>query len=291
MIAKEVLLVDERRTVLSVCGLDASTFLQNMLTNDVHEASCGKAVYAFLLSPRGKILYDFFLYKDSDECFTLDVSSKFLEKLLLDMKKYVLRSNVDIKHEKAFVILSNEPFNLNDYCNCIGKNKIFNKCRISHYSKDPRGTQLWFRGIMSTNIEVASSQHEKVFDSYFMNYSRILFQNRIPSFGNGFYSDEFYPHEMGFSDIGVSYTKGCFIGQEITTRVKFLGNSKKKIVLLNIPSYTSSFDYSGNTERLSVYYKDKLVGTILEEHKDGLMCLMYDEERYDNTELKICKLL
>ncbi|AWD33179.1 putative conserved YgfZ-like protein [Candidatus Fokinia solitaria] len=282
-----MLLLDKERVVLSVYGVDAAAFLQNILTNDVYKASCDNAVYAFQLSNTGKILYDSFVYKEGEESIKMDVSKEQVQEIKDVIKKYVLRSKVEIKEEESVVIIGKEKVKLNDKYECIGQDNKVRRCVVTQYSEDPRGKGLGFRGIGLLIEDKEIEKKEEKFELYYKNYCRILFKSCIPSFGNGFHSNEFCPHEIGFADIGVSYGKGCFIGQEVTTRVKFLGKSNKKILLLdNYP-----LEFFNNFERLHIYYKEQLVGVVLEKCDDTLMCLFYRDDHYVTNELKICKLL
>ena len=83
------------RGFLAVTGPDARAFLQGVITNDVNKARPGQAIYAAVLSPQGRYLFDFFIV-DLDGVLFLDVAKRKLEDLRALLLKYRLRAKVEI---------------------------------------------------------------------------------------------------------------------------------------------------------------------------------------------------
>ena len=89
-----------RRGVVSVGGPDAEKFLNNLVTADVSVAGQGRAAYAGLLTPQGKILFDFIVFRDGDT-FLLDVARARLAELVKRLGIYKLRAQVTITDQSA----------------------------------------------------------------------------------------------------------------------------------------------------------------------------------------------
>src|ERR1700709_878393 len=86
----------EDRAVLAVAGPEARSFLQGLITNDVEQLAPGKGLYAALLSPQGKILFDFFL-AEGDGALLIDCAAATREALLKKLRLYKLRAKVEIE--------------------------------------------------------------------------------------------------------------------------------------------------------------------------------------------------
>src|SRR5882672_3647474 len=85
----------EDRSVVVLSGPDASGFLQGLITNDMAECASGKAIYAALLTPQGKILFDFFVV-ERDGCFLLDSAAWRANDFVKRLGLYKLRAKVEI---------------------------------------------------------------------------------------------------------------------------------------------------------------------------------------------------
>src|ERR1700687_999701 len=83
------------RSIVEIKGPDALSFLQGLVTNDVERAASGKAVYAALLTPQGKIVTDFMMVA-VDGGYWLDCAAPYAADLTARLKKYKLRAKVEI---------------------------------------------------------------------------------------------------------------------------------------------------------------------------------------------------
>ena len=84
---------------ISLEGVDSSLFLQNLITNDINKCKNENIVYSCLLTPQGKFISDFFIFK-KDEKFILETHSFFYEKLFKKLGLYKLRSRISINEIK-----------------------------------------------------------------------------------------------------------------------------------------------------------------------------------------------
>ena len=93
---KDEIIILENRGLVSVIGDDAKKFLQNLITNDINKVSKKNSIFAALLSPQGKYLFDFFVIKTIDG-YLLDCDGNCTKGLIDNLSKYKIRSKVKIK--------------------------------------------------------------------------------------------------------------------------------------------------------------------------------------------------
>ena len=101
---KDQIIILEKRGVISISGTDATIFLQNIVTNDVVKVTKTNSIFSGLLTPQGKYLDEFFIFK-SENGYFLDCSENSSTELIGNLSKYKLRSNIEIRDvSKDFVI-------------------------------------------------------------------------------------------------------------------------------------------------------------------------------------------
>jgi folate-binding protein YgfZ len=203
------------RAVLAISGPQAREFLQGLVTNDVIGGLApGSGLYTALLSPQGKILFDF-LVTEGDGALLLDVARDAAEALLKKLKMYRLRARIDVEPREplgVYVNLTGHPDN-----------------RPTPYADraitftDPRLAALGRRSIgaraeMPANLAGPRAYHEH----------RIALG--VPE-GADFGFEKIFALDAGLDELnGVSFTKGCYIGQELTSRMKHRATSRKRIL-------------------------------------------------------------
>lgn len=175
------------RTVIRIAGEDREPFLQNLVTNDVEKLKDG-LVYAALLTPQGKYLADFFLVPDKDSIL-LDVDADLATGLAQRLRMYKLRSDVTIDETDILVARG------------LGTPQ-------EGAFADPRHPDLGWRAYDGrANEDVA--------------FETVRVNAGVPETGIELIPNESYPLEMGFERLnGVDFKKGCYVGQEVTARMK-----------------------------------------------------------------------
>lgn len=208
------------RGVVSVSGRDAQTLLQGIITNDMERLAAQRAIHTGLLSPQGKILFDFFVIR-TDDGFLLDVARSQILALIQRLSMYKLRSAVDIVDRSAEFTVTAIWGNSGNAIPQDGSVIAF---------KDPRLDALGFRLLltlasdwMPAKIDCKPATHED-YDAH-----RIMLG--VPEGGKDYAFGDAFPHEALFDQLGgVSFTKGCFIGQEVVSRMQHRGTARKRIV-------------------------------------------------------------
>ena len=175
------------RTILEIAGGDAETFLQGLVTNDVGRLDEG-LVYTAILTPQGKYLADFFLTRHGD-VILLDVDASLAPGLVQRLTMYKLRADVTIDESTVNVFRGTGP-------------------TPQGALPDPRHPDLGWR-----------LYGEKTGDDG-TDFDAIRVAHCIPETGVELSPDTFIL-EAGFERLnGVDFRKGCYVGQEVTARMK-----------------------------------------------------------------------
>jgi len=203
---------------LTIEGEDRSEFLQNLITNDINKCSKENILYSCLLTPQGKFISDFFIFK-KDEKYLIETHSFFYEKLLDKLSLYKLRSKIFI----------NEITNLNSY-SIFGD--LIKDLGTIIFSTDPRNKYIGKKLIHE-------SKHPKTLNGFIeineKKYHEILIQNTVPLSHYDLEENKSLLLENNFENLNsISWQKGCFIGQEITARMKYRALLKKRIYSLKV---------------------------------------------------------
>ena len=203
---------------LSIEGEDSNEFLQNLITNDINQCSKDNFLYACLLTPQGKFLSDFFIFK-VDEKYLIETHSFFYEKLLKKLNLYKLRSKVNIK----------EIYNLHSY-SVFGDLQKDQDTLILNI--DPRNANIGLKLIHLNKNPKILNDFNNISEE---KYHEILIQNLVPLSHYDLEENKSLLLENNFENLNsISWDKGCYVGQEITARMKYRALLKKKIYSLEI---------------------------------------------------------
>jgi len=205
-----------RRGVVAVSGPEALQFLDNLFTSNVDEAGDGRAVFAGLLSPQGKLLFDFIIFRDHDGRYLLDVARHEVDGLLKRLQMFRLRAKVeftDLSDDRIVVAAwgSDRPLLLDGVV-----------------APDPRLAALGFRAIVPPGADMAPDFEESTEAAY--DAHRIALG--VPEGGIDFAFGDAFPHDADMDDLaGVDFSKGCFVGQEVVSRMKHRGTARRRVVI------------------------------------------------------------
>ncbi|CAH1671715.1 Folate-dependent protein for Fe/S cluster synthesis/repair in oxidative stress [Hyphomicrobiales bacterium] len=204
------------RGVIRVSGDDARDFLQNLVTNDLDPVVPGQAGYGALLTPQGKMICDFFIVALSPEDgggFLLDAPLLQTADLMKRLKLYKLRAKVALEDltEKSAVLASADGAPLPADAGLV--------------YDDPRLPALSQRAIADAEgVETLVTAEP---DAY--HARRIALG--IPAGGRDFPYGDTFPHEALLDQLGgVSFKKGCYIGQEVVSRMQHRGTARTRVV-------------------------------------------------------------
>ena len=223
------------RAVLAISGPQARDFLQGLVTNDIaNGVAPGSGLYTALLSPQGKMLFDF-LVTEGDGALLLDVARNQRDSLLKKLTMYRLRSKVGIEVRDqlgVYVNLSGHP-----------DNRIVPYADRAVSFADPRHAGLGIRSIGAVAEMPANLSGPRVYHQH-----RIALG--VPEAGD-FGFEKIFALDAGLAELnGVSFSKGCYIGQELTSRMKHRATSRKRILTVQaeVPLPTEGAVTKGGAE-------------------------------------------
>jgi tRNA-modifying protein YgfZ len=211
------------RGVVSVSGGDSEKLLQGLVTNDIEGLAEGEARHAGLLSPQGKILFDFFVVRHRDG-YLLDVARAKAQDLVKRLTMYKLRADVAIADASP----SYEVYAAwGDGAAQIAGD------RALHFS-DPRHPSLGLRLL----ADAAANQFgQEGLEALHGDYEALRVELGIPEGGKDYDFGDAYPHEADFDLLdGVSFTKGCYVGQEVVARMQNKTVVRKRAVKISANS-------------------------------------------------------
>ena len=234
------------RGVIEVGGEDRETFLQGLVSNDVAEAVPGHAVWAALLTPQGKWLADFFILADADRLL-LDCERDQVPMLLQRLSRFRLRSRVTLRAAEELSV----------YAAWDGAPTV-----PAIAAPDPRLPEAGWRLLSTTPLPTTALQ---------VDWDRHRLALGLPDGSRDMESEKTVLLEAGFDELhGVSWTKGCYMGQELTARTKYRGLVKRRLIPVSV---TGSLPPPGTPVRRD----DAEVGTMRSgRDQSGLAVLRID---------------
>jgi tRNA-modifying protein YgfZ len=211
------------RGIVRVGGEDAEKLLQGVITNDMDLLGKQPAIHSALLSPQGKILFEFFV-ATAGTGFLLETARAQSQALLRRLLLYRLRAKVEILDAvddyRVFALWGDPPEDLRQPCG-------------SQVFVDPRLAQLGRRLIVETAVaaEVAGAAGTLPATAADWHAHRIALG--VPEAGQDYPLGDTFLHEANYDQLnGVSFSKGCFIGQEVASRMQHKGGGRKRVVLV-----------------------------------------------------------
>ncbi|KAA3450875.1 folate-binding protein YgfZ [Mesorhizobium sp. SARCC-RB16n] len=199
------------RALISVSGPDAEHFLQNILTTDLDALGDGEAKPGALLTPQGKILFDFLISRAGENAFRIecraDASDDFIRRLLL----YKLRAKVEIaKSEQTLVTVA------------WGKESIASESDSSAVADRRFGDESVTRFYAGT----ADAGDIAVWQAFRIAHG-------IAESGTDYALGDAFPHDVLLDEMGgVGFKKGCYVGQEVVSRMQHRGTARRRVMIV-----------------------------------------------------------
>lgn len=242
------------RALVSLKGQDALKFIQNFSTNNIEKIAF---TYNYILNNQGRYLFDFFAFRQNDEAVFLDCHKDQKQNLINRLNLYKLRSDVSINDESDNFIITYSKSELKD-------------SGVKYSCQDPRFNKLGYRSLVNKSCEYQSSPNLYLQDKY--RYAIIdgcldLVQEKsIPI--------EFAGEEQN----ALSFSKGCYVGQEVISRAKHQGVVRKKIykldfgtnIALSLKLADISDDAGNKIGKVCSNYQNLAIAQIREEKLLGL---------------------
>lgn len=199
----------ESRSLVEVAGPEASDFLDRMITQNTEAADGRTAAFGALLTPQGKIISDFLVVRQENGGFLLDAPSAGADDLRKRLTMFKLRADVTIQASPLVVYAG------------VGTPPDAGLLAI-----DPRHQDLGWRiyapeGSVATNADEATWQAHRV-------------SLGIPEAGADLPLLDAFPHDLAMDSLkGVDFDKGCYVGQEVVSRMRYRGTARRRPVLIS----------------------------------------------------------
>ncbi|WP_421792391.1 YgfZ/GcvT domain-containing protein [Hyphobacterium sp.] len=185
------------RSVIRIAGPDTSEFLQRVITTDIPAISPGEIKSGALLTPQGKVIADFLMHGTKDG-IDLDIWREAAESLVKRLTLYRLRAKAEIVLDSNLAVIVGEG------------------------AADPRSPSLPHRSIQpaSSGFEPGDSEQ-----------TAAEIRSGVPALGRDYFETEVFPTDVNLDLYGgIAWRKGCFIGQEVLSRMKRRGTIRKRTV-------------------------------------------------------------
>jgi folate-binding protein YgfZ len=236
--AERICIELENRGMLSVGGGDAAEFLQGLVTNDIRRAEAGRAVYAALLTPQGKYLHDFFVTV-RDGAYLLDCEVARVMDLGQRLAAYRLRAAVelaDATEDWLVAALVGEgvaaTFGLAEAAPgaaapLAGGGLVY---------RDPRPGMPGLRALLPRAAGLAPLLDTPgMARGNLADYERVRIAAGVPDGSRDMTVGKAVLMEFDFEGLGgVDFTKGCYVGQELTARTKYRGLVRRRLTRVQV---------------------------------------------------------
>ena len=217
---------------ISIKGEDSIDFIQNIISNNIKNVTDNNCIFSSLLTPQGKFLFEFIILKIKNN-FLIECNDELIKELSNKLLNYKLRSKVEIKIEDNLISID-IPF-------VKFKNLNINKLNVINYKnyiifEDPRIKNTLARAIIEKSKikEFLSNLDIELSDEKYL-LEKKLFNLGIPSKDIIKLQNEIFSLEANFLELnGIDQKKGCYIGQENTTRMYLKNKVNKRLFALQI---------------------------------------------------------
>lgn len=215
------------RGVLALGGADARGFLQGLVSNDVTALGPQQAIYAALLTPQGKYLFDFIMFEHEGEIL-LDVEAARRQELAQRLTMYRLRAKVTIEDRTDALAVVAFP-------GAGGERGAARPFAGGVVAVDPRLAELGSRAVLP-RVDLASAMAEHGFDALPADaYETHRLALGVPASSADLVAQKSLLLESNFVELaGVSFDKGCYVGQELTARTKYRALVRKRLLPVRV---------------------------------------------------------
>jgi tRNA-modifying protein YgfZ len=201
------------RALISVEGAEAETFLQNIVTTDLTVLAEGEARPGALLSPQGKILFDFLISRGGEDRFLLDCHDALADDFVRRLMLYRLRAKVTIeRQDRPFVTVSWEidSGSSPETADGLGDGRFPESAKVLRHYAPP--------------LSAATASEDA--------WQALRIENGVAESGFDYAAGDAFPHDVLLDENGgVGFKKGCYIGQEVVSRMQHRGTARRRVMI------------------------------------------------------------
>ena len=265
----------EDRGILFIQGSDTKEFLQNLITNDIDKVDEANSCFSSLLTPQGKYLFDFLVVKHKKGYF-IDCEKKQIEELFKQLNIYKLRSDIEIlnlSNEFVVAAFSYEKFISFDEAKDLPGNTF--KYGEDPVFLDPRHKKLGGRLIINLEKLYLSLKKLDLKSTNPEEYYKLSYELGIPQKNTEKLRNKLFGIECNFEELnGIDFKKGCYIGQEITSRIKLRNKLSKRLLPVQL--------IEGKLiEEATIKNNDNEIGKVLINNQYPFAIVKYLSDHFD----------
>jgi len=271
----ETAILDDRGFI-RINGNEAKGFLQNIVTNNIEKVKDNLMLFSSILTPQGKYLYEFFILKQKDE-YLLECEKEVVPEIIKIFNIYKLRSKVnliDVSKEYVSLVISLKKFRE------MKKPQFLNEGFIYI---DPRNENLGAKIVSKTNNteSIVKNLNLKIVNKE--KYYTKSFNLGIPQINLSKLKDKIFGIENNLDELGgIDFKKGCYVGQENTSRIKLRNKLRRRIM----PVHKISGEIFEND---IIKYKNNEIGKVMIDKPYPFALIKVadpDFKEFINTELE-----
>lgn len=222
------------RGVVRLSGDEARAFLQNLVTNDVDAVGPERAVYAALLTPQGKYLFDFFVLADGED-FLLETEAARTAELVKRLTLYRLRAQIEIAEVATHAVLAGFGDGAAAALELPERAGAARALAGGLAFVDPRLAAAGVRVVAPEEAARAVLREAGFTEADFAEYDRWRLAFGLPDGSRDLEVDRTVALEGNFEELnGVDFQKGCFVGQEVTARTRYRGLVKRRLMRVDV---------------------------------------------------------
>lgn len=258
-------------SILKVSGDDAAQFLQGQLTCNIKELTEQNSFFSGFCNAKGRVISTLLILKQNDE-FLIILPTVLLEKVKNKLKMYVLRSKVQLENASEEFCLSGLS-----YTNEIALNLSLPETDFSRHNKLLKLPNVHYLLIANAE-ESVSFWSERIKQGFQVQGSQLwqaLDLNAGLAWLDETSSEEYIPQMLNLDKLGgISFTKGCYTGQEVVARTHYLGKAKRELFLAETTDkglFVNAYILS-KTDELNK--TEEILGNVLSYVQSGKTCRM-----------------
>jgi folate-binding protein YgfZ len=246
----------DNRALIQVHGADSSKFLQGLITNDIEFLQTTNAIYSMLLNARGRILYDMIIYNNhtNKSSYLIEISQNAVTDFIRILRMYKLRKQINIEDVTQIYRIWSIFSPQNQFSSTTNglRDSLNFKTRqgLIIGQSDPRHTSLGIRLITERQTKINDLTDLCNLSDDLLIYKQWLYRHGIAEGTEDIPPGECIPLEYNIVFLnGVSFDKGCYIGQELVARTHHTGVIRKRLMPVEINNYeelSKSFEHKIN---------------------------------------------
>jgi len=202
------------RSLLRVAGPDAEHFLQNILTTDLSQLAPGALKPGALLTPQGKVMFDFLISRDGEDAFLLDCRADITDNFQRRLTLYKLRAKAEIS-------------------------KLDQKLVVIRWDGESASSQTDSTWLADTRFPANAGVERLYADSTTAQpdeaaWTSVRIAHGIVESGADYDLGDAFPHDILLDETGgVGFTKGCYVGQEVVSRMQHRGTARRRVMVVH----------------------------------------------------------